>query len=99
MTYSGYSVLPSAILVKGMARRIDIHFLTQGDGNYAAFGLLDWAAGTGIGRDVVDDLKLEWKQHDMDEKVQKGADAGGNMIEGVGNKIKNATAGRGRVRG
>jgi sterol desaturase/sphingolipid hydroxylase (fatty acid hydroxylase superfamily) len=96
MTYSGYSVLPSAILVKGMARRNDTHFMTEGEGNYASFGILDWSCGTAIGADVVDDLKLEWKKHDMDQKAQQGADAGGNLIEGVGNKIKNATNGRKR---
>jgi hypothetical protein len=98
MTYSGYSVLPSAILVKGMARRVDTHFLTHGDGNFSAFGLLDWSCGTGIGNDVVDDLKLEWKKHDMDDKVQQGADVGSNLIEGVGSRIKNATNGRTRSR-
>src|SRR4051794_7626032 len=34
LIYSGYSVLPSMIMVKGMARRVDNHFLSSGKGNF-----------------------------------------------------------------
>lgn len=91
MVYSGYSVLPSAILVKGMARRIDGHFLASGKGNYAAFGLVDWFAGTSVGNDVVDDLKAEWDKHDMDSKVQDGANNASDMIDSIGGKMRNAS--------
>ncbi|KAF2672454.1 sterol desaturase family [Microthyrium microscopicum] len=99
LTYSGYSVLPSAILVKGMARRTDLHFLTKGKGNFAAFGAVDWISGTSVGGDVVDDLKAEWDKHDMDDKVQDGADKAGSLLDSVGlnmrksgRKLKNGTA-------
>jgi len=88
MTYSGYSVLPSAILVKGMARRIDTHFLSKGKGNFAAFGAVDWVAGTSIGKPVTEDLEKEWNKHDMDDKVQKGIDVGGGLVDTIGANMK-----------
>jgi fatty acid hydroxylase family protein len=88
MTYSGYSVLPSAIMVKGMARRIDLHFLTKGKGNFAAFGAVDWVCGTSVGKPVVEDLQKEWDKHNMDDKVQKGADNANNLIDSIGNGVK-----------
>jgi Fatty acid hydroxylase superfamily len=83
MTYSGYSVLPSAILLKGMARRIDLHFLTKGKGNFAAFGVVDWILGTSVGRPVVEDLQKEWNKHDMDDKVQQGTDTANYIMDSV----------------
>jgi len=88
LTYSGYSVLPSAILVKGMARRVDLHFLTRGKGNFAAFGAVDWILGTSVGRPVVEDLQMEWDKHDMDNKVQQGADNAGGAIDVIGGAIQ-----------
>jgi hypothetical protein len=91
MTYSGYSMLPSAVMVKGMARRIDLHFLTKGKGNFAAFGAVDWICGTSVGKPVVEDLQKEWVKHNMDDKVQKGADNAGDLMESIGNGVKGLT--------
>ena len=93
VTYSGYSVLPSGILLPGMAKRIDNHFLVRGEGNYAAFGALDWCHGTSVGRDVVDDFRAEWDKHDGDGKMLEASDRAGNLLEGVGEKV------RGKVNG
>ena len=90
ITYSGYSILPSTILIKGMARRTDNHFIVKGQGNFAAFGGLDWCCGTSVGGDVVDDLKAEWDKHNMDDKVSQGANNAGDLMESVGLKVKNA---------
>lgn len=95
LTYSGYSVLPSAILVKGMARRTDTHFLAKGDGNFSALGALDWCCGTSIGADVVDDLAAEWDKHNMDAKITNGANTAGDLMQNWGGKAK--TAGRKRT--
>ena len=38
--YSGYSVLPSTIILAGMARRVDGHMMNDGQGNFGASGLL-----------------------------------------------------------
>ena len=94
MTYSGYSVLPSTILLKGMARRVDLHFLSKGKGNFAAFGAVDWICGTSLGTTVVDDLQKEWDKQNMDDKVQKGADTANNLLESVKGVTKKKSGGR-----
>ena len=39
-TYSGYSILPSTIILAGMARRVDGHMMNEGQGNFGASGLM-----------------------------------------------------------
>lgn len=69
-TYSGYSILPSTIMLKGMARRVDAHMMSQGKGNYGPLGVLDWVNGTTLaGKDVVDDLGDEMEKHRVEEKA------------------------------
>lgn len=79
-----------------MARRIDNHFLVQGQGNFAAFGGLDWCHGTSVGRDVVDDMKAEWEKHDGNGKLLEASDRAGNFIDGVGDKVRGKAAARKR---
>ncbi|KAF1966138.1 hypothetical protein BU23DRAFT_560465 [Bimuria novae-zelandiae CBS 107.79] len=68
-TYSGYSVLPSTIMLRGMARRVDAHMASQ-DGNYGSIGALDWCHGTTLtGNTVVDDLGDEMEKHDVQERT------------------------------
>lgn len=94
LTYSGYSALPSAILVKGMARRIDVHFLSKGKGNFAAFGAVDWICGTSMGRPVTEDLQKEWDKHGMDDKVQDGADNAADLFQSVKGLTKKRSGGK-----
>jgi hypothetical protein len=91
LVYSGYSVLPSVIMVKGMARRVDNHFLTRGEGNYGAFGAADWISGTSVGGNVVEDLQQEWDKHNMTDKVQQNANDAGDLMESFGLNMKNGT--------
>jgi hypothetical protein len=99
VTYSGYSILPSGILLPGMAKRIDNHFLVQGQGNYAAFGALDWCHGTSVGRDVVEDMKAEWEKHDGRRKLISASDRTGNLLEGAGEKVRGKAANGRRRKG
>jgi Fatty acid hydroxylase superfamily len=94
MTYSGYTLLPSAILVKGMARRIDTHFLSKGKGNFAAFGAVDWICGTNLGKPVIEDLQKEWDNHNMDDKVQQGADQANDLLQSVKGLSKKKSGGK-----
>ena len=94
ITYSGYSILPSGILLPGMAKRIDNHFLVQGEGNFAAFGLLDWVGGTSVGGDVVDDMKTEWEKRGGEQKLIDAGDKAGNLMDGVGEKLRGKAAAR-----
>lgn len=72
---SGYSIVPG-IMMGGVARRCSSHYSSGGRGNYGAWGLLDWAHGTGVGRggDVMDDVRDEAEKHQIKER-------GGNMVQ------------------
>jgi hypothetical protein len=90
VSYSGYStaLLPSGIILPGMARRVEGHFLSKGEGNFSSFGLVDWVSGTSVGADVIDDMKAEWDNRDGSQKLVEAGDNAGNFIGGVGDKIR-----------
>ena len=54
--YSGYNVLPSAFVLGGIARRQEKHLRGGGNGNYGCLGLVDFAMGTSVGEDLMDDV-------------------------------------------
>lgn len=70
MALSGYAAIPG-IMLGGIARRQDLHSQSQGDGNFAPWGLMDWIHGTSIGADVVDDMKDEAEKHNMAERSSR----------------------------
>ena len=57
--YSGYNVLPSGLILGGIARRQERHLMNNGEVNFGCFGALDFALGTALGQDVVDDVTEE----------------------------------------
>ncbi|KAI5275749.1 sterol desaturase family [Aureobasidium subglaciale] len=81
--YSGYSVLPSQILLAGMAKRTDSHYTTGGKGNYGNWGVLDWVLGTGcVGdADVVDDVQEEIDRRGVRQRAA-------NMMEGAEDRLR-----------
>lgn len=83
--HSGYTVLPSSIMLVGMAKRCDEHFASAQDGpdvgNFGRLGVLDLVCGTGCrsGDDIADDLQEEAEKHDIQSRTKnafKGAKAG-----------------------
>ncbi|KAI4670934.1 uncharacterized protein J4E88_009686 [Alternaria novae-zelandiae] len=94
--YSGYNVLPSTIMLRGMARRADAHMMSEGEGNYGCMGVLDWCHGTTIGKDVVEDLKAEMEKHNVEEKAGKAIDGAGEAANGLAGKFGRARKGRGK---
>ncbi|KAF2631178.1 hypothetical protein BU25DRAFT_407713 [Macroventuria anomochaeta] len=95
--YSGYNVLPSTIMIRGMARRTDAHMLSEGNGNYGSIGVLDWCHGTTLGKDVMEDLKAEMEKHDVEEKTGRAIDGAGEAAGGLANKFRSKVRkGRGR---
>lgn len=85
--YSGYNVLPSTIMLRGMARRCDAHMLSEGDGNFGCLGILDWCHGTTLGKDVVDDLKAEMEKHNLEDRAGRAIDGAGNAANGLTGKL------------
>lgn len=57
--YSGYNVLPSAFVLGGIARRTERHLMSERDGNFGCFGLMDFALGTSLDQDLAEDVRGE----------------------------------------
>lgn len=83
--YSGYyAVLPSAIILPGMARRVDAHYRTGGKGNYGHLGLMDWLCSTQSPTaepDFGDDMQDEAEKRDVKRRVSGAVD---NVADKVG---------------
>lgn len=90
-THSGYQSLPMGILLGGVARRTELHVISGGDGNYGAWGILDWLGGSTVGETVEDDIRDAADEHDVDEKIQEA-------IEDSRRKIGRLTRGKTRRR-
>ncbi|KAM0722941.1 hypothetical protein Q7P37_001139 [Cladosporium fusiforme] len=78
---SGYAVLPSSIVLAGMARRTDAHFITAAASdktqtcNFGHWGIMDFISGTNCKdtASVFDDLQDEAQKHRIEERAQKAA--------------------------
>ena len=96
-TYSGYNVLPAGFILGGIARRKEIHFMSEGKGNYGCYGIIDWVAGTSKGQDFLDDVRDEAETQDWEGKAQrKGGKLAkkGKKAKDIGTEAK--AKGRGR---
>lgn len=71
--YSGYNILPSGFILGGIARRQERHLMGGGDGNFGCFGLADYALGTSVGSDLVDDVVDEADEKHVGTKTKKKA--------------------------
>ena len=79
--YSGYNVLPSAFVLGGIARRQERHLMGGGNGNYGSFGLADFAMGTSIGEDLLDDVIDEAEDKQVVTKTQRKVKAAGKKVK------------------
>ena len=74
--YSGYTIMPTSFFLGGIARRIDMHLLTDGDGNFGPWGILDWICGTTVGNSTVEeDLLEEFEDHEIEDRVKRALEA------------------------
>lgn len=62
-------MLPSALILGGIARRQEQHLSGDGRGNYGCFGLADLVVGTSLDDDLLDDIQEEVHEK---KKVVKG---------------------------
>lgn len=73
--FSGYGVLPSAIILPGMARRTEAHFDSvksgQQVGNFGHLGLIDFLLGTTCNSEstIVDDVQDEAEKRRFQERI------------------------------
>ena len=77
--YSGYNMLPSAFVLGGIARRQEKHIMGGEYGNYGCFGLMDFAVGTSIGEDLIDDVIVEAEEKQVAKKTIR-------KVKGAGQK-------------
>lgn len=68
--YSGYNVLPSGLILGGIARRQEKHLMGEGKGNYSCLGICDFVMGTSLGNDVLDDVREEADNHNVQERAK-----------------------------
>ncbi|KAL8738207.1 MAG: hypothetical protein Q9181_000978 [Wetmoreana brouardii] len=68
--YSGYNVLPSGLILGGIARRQERHLMGEGKGNYSCLGIMDFVAGTTLGEDVVENVREEGQNNNVRERVK-----------------------------
>ena len=71
-----------------MARRQDAHFLTSGEGNFGGAGVLDWAMSTGIGNDVLDDMRDEMEKRNVPHRANNAIDDVGDKVADAGAKLR-----------
>ncbi|KXT12970.1 hypothetical protein AC579_3151 [Pseudocercospora musae] len=89
--YSGASVMPSTIILVGMARRIEAHFesVQAGNdiGNFGRLGLLDILVGSTCKDedDVLDDINEETEKHNVKERAQGAVNS---VMDGIERKQK-----------
>lgn len=94
--FSGYSVLPSSIILLGMARRTDEHFevVYEGDeaGNFGRFGILDLCCGTSCQGedDAMDDMQKEAEKHQVQERAEGAVNGAVSGFRGKGRSKPNA---------
>ncbi|KAJ5578031.1 uncharacterized protein N7459_006995 [Penicillium hispanicum] len=96
--YSGYTIMPTSFFLGGIARRIDTHLITDGEGNFGPWGVLDWICGTTVGDSTVeDDLLDEFEDHEVEDKVRKALEASKRKVR-EGTLRRNTTSRRKRSR-
>lgn len=74
-------MLPSAFILGGIARRQERHLMGGGKGNFGCFGLMDLVMGTGLGEDVIEDIRDEAENKQVAQKVK-------GRVRAVGRRTK-----------
>lgn len=92
--YSGYTIMPTSFFLGGIARRTEMHLITDAEGNFGPWGVLDWACGTTVGdSSFEDDLVDELEEHEVEDKVRKALEASKRKVR-EGTLRRNTTAPR-----
>ncbi|KAI1334281.1 sterol desaturase family [Xylariaceae sp. FL0016] len=93
LSMSGYSIIPG-IIMGGITRRTATHYASAGQGNYGAFGLLDWVNGTSVGKDVMEDIQDEAEKHHVKDRGQKAISDTSNAVQEGFDGLKKGRKGR-----
>lgn len=98
-THSGYTSLPMGLFLGGVARRTEMHVMTGGEGNYGAWGVLDWVGGSvpDSSDSIEDDVRAEIADLNIDDKIRKAIEDARNHMGDTVSKEANKTKTRRRV--
>ena len=76
--YSGYTVMPTSYFLGGISRRTDEHLLTNGEGNFGPWGVMDWVCSTTAQENL--DIDYDVEDPDLDAKVRRALEASRQKI-------------------
>lgn len=95
LTYSGYAVMPSTILLSGIARRTDAHYLSQGKGNFGHWGVLDWVFGSTCPgeADIMEDLQDEAEKRKVKERLADAKQNARGLVQDAKDRFGKEPAG------
>ncbi|KAI4237922.1 MAG: hypothetical protein LQ349_001463 [Xanthoria aureola] len=79
--YSGYNVLPSGLILGGIARRQERHLMGEGKGNYSCLGIVDFVAGTSLGEDLMEEITEEAENNHVQERLKGRVKRGGRKAK------------------
>lgn len=86
--YSGYTIMPTSFFLGGIARRVELHVLSGGEGNFGPWGVLDWVFGTAVGGEDEDgddegDGEEEQRayQREIDEQVRRAIEVSRRRVQ------------------
>lgn len=92
--YSGYTIMPTHFFLVGMARRIDMHVLTYGEGNFGPWGIMDWICKTTVGdTEVIDDAADDAEERAREKRARKVYDSPPRKSAGSTPRAPKPTAG------
>lgn len=95
--YSGYTIMPTSFFLGGIARRVDMHVLSDAEGNFGPWGVLDWVLGTGVGENPEEgEDEQSAFEREIDEQVRKAIEASRRRLQSQRSKGKGGKR-RGRV--
>lgn len=76
--YSGYTVMPTRFFLGGIARRVDLHLLSDAEGNFGPWGVMDWACGSAVnegGEEGEAGDEQAMLEREIDDQVRKAIEA------------------------
>lgn len=91
--YSGYKSMPTSFFIGGIASRVDLHLSSEGAGNYAALGIMDWIFGTKLGNTTEDESSEDSETFDLNdiaERVREKRSKKGQAAKGRSRRVKDS---------
>lgn len=73
--YSGYTFMPTSFFLGGIARRVDMHLLSDAEGNFGPWGVLDWICGTAVDSGEDEEREERDVEREVEEQIRRAMEA------------------------